>query len=264
MPASGGGDAMADLVADRLKTWNPCAWPLAQDWRGLVADFFASAQGVRLASFITTRLAGGAVIFPPQPLHALALTPLHKVKVVILGQDPYHGPGQAQGLAFSVPPGVRVPPSLRNIRAEIDRERRAGVLAGGGADHPEQAAVRTSNGDLASWASQGVLLLNTCMTVEQAAPGAHANAGWEALTDRIIDAVQASSGPVVFMLWGSHAQARRPEPVSGAGRAPRLLLLANHPAPLSANRLPVPFIGCDHFAQANAFLVAHGATPIDW
>lgn len=255
---------MTDLVADRLTTWNPSAWPVAQDWRGLVAEFFTSAQGVRLASFITTRLADGAVIFPPQPLHALALTPLRMVKVVILGQDPYHGPGQAHGLAFSVPPGVRVPPSLRNIRAEIDREWRAGVLTAGGAAHPGQAATCSSNGDLTSWAQQGVLLLNSCMTVEQATPGAHANAGWEALTDRILDAVQGSDGPVVFMLWGSHAQARRPVEATGGDRAPRLLLLANHPSPLSARRKPAPFIGCDHFAQANAFLAAHGAAPIDW
>lgn len=255
---------MTDLVADRLTTWNPSAWPVAPDWSALVAGFFASGPGVRLEVFITTRLVGGAVIYPPQPLQALALTPLREVKVVILGQDPYHGPGQAQGLAFSVPPGIRVPPSLRNIRAEIDRERRAGVLAGSDAANPPQDAGSTSNGDLASWARQGVLLLNTCMTVEQATPGAHAKAGWEALTDRILYAVQGSSRPVVFMLWGAHAQARRPSEASGPDRPPRLLLQANHPSPLSANRRPVPFIGCNHFALANAFLAAHGATPIDW
>lgn len=252
---------MTDLVADRLTRWNPSAWPVAPDWRVLVNGFFASAQGVRLASFIAARLADGAVIYPPQPLHGLALTPLRDVKVVILGQDPYHGPGQAQGLAFSVPPGVRLPPSLRNIRAEIDRERRAGLLAASGA---KQVAATPSSGDLAAWARQGVLLLNTCMTVEQASPGSHAKAGWEALTDQILAAAQGSSNPMVFMLWGAHAQARRPALEHGAGRPPRLLLLANHPSPLSANRGPVPFIGCDHFAHANAFLAAHGASPIDW
>lgn len=258
---------MTDLVADRLTTWNPSAWPLARGWRERVDGFFASEQGLRLGAFMTTRLAAGAVIYPPQPLHALALTPLCDAKVVILGQDPYHGPGQAQGLAFSVPPGVRVPPSLRNIRAEIDRERRAGVLdaaSTASTASPRQAVATASSGDLAAWARQGVLLLNTCMTVEQAAPGSHAKAGWEALTDRILFAVQGSSRPVVFMLWGSHAQARRPATPAGADRAPRLVLRANHPSPLSANRGPVPFMGCDHFALANAFLVAHGTTPIDW
>jgi uracil-DNA glycosylase len=256
---------MTGLVADRLTAWNPSAWPVAQDWRELVAGFLASAQGVQLGTFITTRLDGGAVIYPPQPLHALALTPLREVKVVILGQDPYHGAGQAQGLAFSVPPGVRVPPSLRNIRAEIDRERRAEALAACETADPRQAVASTiPSGDLASWAHQGVLLLNTCMTVEQATPGSHAKAGWEALTDQILAALQGNQGPIVFMLWGAHAQARRPKVAVGADPAPRLFLLANHPSPLSANRGPVPFMGCNHFAQANAFLVAHGATPIDW
>ncbi len=154
-----------------------------------------------------------------------------------------------------------LPPSLRNIRAEIERERQAGELL---ADAPPESGLRRLDGDLTTWARQGVLLLNTCMTVEQAAPGSHAKAGWEVLTDRILAAVQRNPGPLVFMWWGAHAQARRPLQAGDDGVAPRLHLLANHPSPLSARRMPVPFIGCGHFALANDFLVRHGATPIDW
>ncbi len=252
---------MTDLIADRLVAWCPAEWPVAEDWRAVTADFFASEAGLRLGHYLNARLAAGATIYPPQPLHALAVTPLHAVKVVILGQDPYHGPGQAHGLAFSVPPGVRVPPSLRNIRAEIERERQAGELP---VDATLGPGLRPSGGDLTAWARQGVLLLNACMTVEQAAPGAHAKAGWEVLTDRILDVVQQNPGPLVYMWWGAHAQARRPLPASGDGIAPRLHLLANHPSPLSARRPPEPFIGCGHFRLANEFLVLHGCQPINW
>ncbi len=250
---------MTDLLAERLIAWQPADWPVAPDWRELTAAFFASAAGQALGAFIAARLAAGATVYPPQPLQALALTPLYTVKVVILGQDPYHGPGQAHGLAFSVAPGVRPPPSLCNIRAEIARERSAGELPGIG------GPGASSNGDLTGWARQGVLLLNTCMTVEQGAAGSHSKAGWEVLTDRILAAVEGLAGPVVYMLWGAHAQARQPlATASTAGGAPRLHLLANHPSPLSARRQPVPFIGCGHFARANEFLLRHGQTPIDW
>ncbi|MEO8545244.1 MAG: uracil-DNA glycosylase [Burkholderiaceae bacterium] len=255
---------MTDLVADRLTTWNPGDWPVAQDWRELVAQFFASEAGLGLGSFIGSRLAAGATIYPVQPLHAMALTALSDVKVVILGQDPYHGPGQAQGLAFSVAPGVRVPPSLRNIRSEIERERRAGELMLPAAPNRQMPGIHLPDGDLTPWASQGVLLLNACMTVEQAKPGAHAKAGWEALTDRILSAVEGNPGPVVYMLWGAQAQSRRPAVSAKAAASPRLHLLANHPSPLSALRKPLPFMGCGHFAQANGFLLQHGAIPIDW
>jgi len=252
---------VTDLMADRLVAWSPADWPVADDWRELTTEFFASEAGLRLGHYVTARLAAGATIYPPQPLQALAMTPLHRVKVVILGQDPYHGPGQAHGLAFSVEPGVRVPPSLRNIRAEIERERQAGELLTDVAPDPGQ---RSSGGELTAWARQGVLLLNACMTVEQAAPGAHAKAGWEVLTDSILAAVQRNPGPVAFLWWGARAQALRPLQVDGAGSAPRLHLLANHPSPLSARREPTPFIGCGHFALANDFLVRHGAPLIDW
>lgn len=250
---------MTDLLADRLTAWQPADWPVAPDWRELTAEFFASAAGQGLGAFVAARLAAGAIVYPPQPLQALALTPLDTVKVVILGQDPYHGPGQAHGLAFSVAPGVRPPPSLRNIRAEIARERSAGELPGAG------GPGMSSNGDLSGWARQGVLLLNTCMTVEQGAAGSHAKAGWEVLTDRILTAVEGLAGPVVYMLWGAHAQARQPVAAArAASGAPRLHLLASHPSPLSAMRRPGPFIGCGHFARANEFLIRHGQTPIDW
>jgi len=139
-------------------------------------------------------VAQGAVVYPPQPLRALELTPLAAVRVVILGQDPYHGPGQAEGLAFSVAPGVRTPPSLRNILQEVRRDT-------GGAE--------PSDGSLVRWAQQGVLLLNTCLTVSDGAPGSHARQGWETLTDAVVAAVARQPGTVVFMLWGAHAQAKR-------------------------------------------------------
>lgn len=252
---------MSDLIADRLVAWNPSAWPVADDWHDLTTDFFASEAGVDLGRYLTARLASGATIYPPQPLRALALTPLHAVKVVILGQDPYHGPGQSHGLAFSVPAGVRVPPSLRNIRAEIEREQQTGELLAGAAPEP---GLRSPGGDLTAWARQGVLLINACMTVEKAAPGSHAKAGWKVLTDRILAAVRLNPGPVVFLWWGGHAQARRPMQVNSDGTAPRLHLMANHPSPLSAMRKPAPFIGCGHFALVNNFLLRNGCTPIDW
>ena len=252
---------MTDLIADRLVAWNPADWPVAEDWRDLTTEFFASETGMRLGNYLTARLAAGATIYPPQPLLALAMTPLQAVKVVILGQDPYHGPGQAHGLAFSVPPGVRVPPSLRNIRAEIERERQTGELL---PDVAPESGLRPPGGDLTAWARQGVLLLNACLTVEQATPGSHAKEGWEALTDRILAEVQRNAGPVVFLWWGAHAQARRPLQAADDGATPRLHLLANHPSPLSARRMPAPFIGCGHFASANNFLVRHGSSPIDW
>ncbi len=163
--------------------------------------------------------------------------------MVILGQDPYHGRGQAHGLAFSVPPGVRVPPSLRNIFKEIERDL--------GTPPP---AFPVPGGSLVHWAEQGALLLNTVLTVEEAQPGSHAKRGWEVLTDALIAHVAGEAQPVVFMLWGAHAQSKR-----ALITAPQhLVLCANHPSPLSALRPPVPFIGCGHFGKARAFRRAHG------
>src|SRR5574344_2513636 len=184
-------------ASSQLATVNPADWPVAPDWQLLVDEFFLSPEGQQLLGYLQQRLAAGAVIFPPQPLRALALTAPEEVRVVILGQDPYHGRGQAEGLAFSVAPGVRVPPSLQNIFKEMQRDL--------GAPFP---AFPQPGGSLVSWAQHGVLLLNTCLTVEEGQPASHAGKGWEVLTDAIIRQVAQQGQPTVFMLWGSHAQAK--------------------------------------------------------
>ncbi len=224
--------------ADQLTGADPAAWPVAFGWQGVTEHFFASQTGQALLLYLHQRLASGAVIFPPQPLRALALTPAEDVRVVILGQDPYHGRGQAEGLAFSVAPGVPLPPSLRNIFKELQRDL--------GTPMP---AFPQPGGSLVKWARHGVLLLNTCLTVEEALPASHAKKGWEQLTDAIIR--QVSNGPqhVVFMLWGAHAQGK--QPLIDTHR--HKVLMANHPSPLSALRPPMPFIGCGHFSQARAW-----------
>ena len=228
--------------ADQLVACDPVAWPVAAGWQPLVDGFFASAAGVKLQAFLGERLTAGATIVPPQPLRALALTPPEQVRVVILGQDPYHGRGQAEGLAFSVAPGVAIPPSLRNIFKELQRDL-------GTAPPP----FPQPGGSLVKWARNGVLLLNTCLTVEEAQPASHAGRGWEVLTDAVIRHVSDVAQPTVFMLWGAHAQSKRP--LIDAQR--HKVLTANHPSPLSALRPPVPFIGCGHFSQARAWREAH-------
>lgn len=217
------------------------------DWSPIVDAWRQSPSGLGLIEFVEGRRGGGATIYPPSPLRALALTPRASVRVVILGQDPYHGPGQAEGLAFSVPPGVTQPPSLRNMLVELARD--LGVVAGPG-------------GHLGGWAGQGVLLLNTTLTVEDGLPASHAKRGWEALTDGLIVACASDPGERVFLLWGAHAQAKAGL-IEAAGGGRHLVLKANHPSPLSARRPPVPFIGCGHFAQANAFLASRTG-PVDW
>ena len=220
---------------------------LPAPWRAVFAAAPGPAALQALARRVDARTAAGAVVYPAQPLVALQAIEPQGVRVVVLGQDPYHGPGQAHGLAFSVPDGVALPPSLRNIFQELARD------TGG--------AVRR-NGNLAGWARQGVLLLNTALTVEQGQPASHAGCGWEALTDAVVGAIARQAGPRAFLLWGAHAHSKRA--LIEAGSGPRLVLQANHPSPLSARRPPVPFIGCGHFSRANDFLVAHGAAPIDW
>lgn len=217
---------------------------LAPGWRASVEAFLASAEGECMARFLDERRQAGATIYPPQPFTALMLTPFDAVRVVILGQDPYHGAGQAHGLAFSVPPGVKPPPSLRNIFVELQRDL-------GCAPPPD--------GSLERWARQGVLLLNAALSVEDGSPGAHARRGWESLTTALLARLAEDAKPKVFMLWGAHAQSRR----AGLGEA-HLVLEANHPSPLSARRPPVPFLGCRHFSRANEFLAAHGRGVIDW
>ena len=217
---------------------------LAAGWSPLVEAFFSSGRGVGLLSFLESRRAAGARIYPTQVLHALELTPLAGVRVAILGQDPYHGAGQAHGLAFSVPEGVRLPPSLRNIYTELSRE----------------FGAMPASGNLEFWARQGVLLLNTVLTVEESEPGSHAQRGWETLTSALIAALSADDRPKVFMLWGAQAQRN----ASLIDNAPHAVLTANHPSPLSARRPPEPFIGCGHFSQANVFLTVAGRGTIDW
>lgn len=241
----------AAAAADRLQGWTPGDWALAPDWLPLWRRFLQSQAGQMLARRLQSELADGAVIYPPQPLRALALTPLAAVRVVILGQDPYHGPGQAEGLAFSVPPGLPLPPSLRNIYAELARDPRLAPW------------VAPAHGSLQTWAQQGVLLLNTCLTVQAQRPASHAGWGWEALTQAVLQAVLQRAQPVVFMLWGAHAQ-RAAEQAGVTPAAQRLILRANHPSPLSARRGPVPFIGCGHFGQANAFLQQQGVGSVRW
>jgi uracil-DNA glycosylase len=213
------------------------------DWHGIVSGYLSSPSGQALQVYLRERLAAGATIYPPAPLRALALTALRDVRVVILGQDPYHGAGQAEGLAFSVQRGVRIPPSLRNIFKE--RERDLGLPA------PTQ-------GSLLSWAQQGILLLNTTLTVEEGQPASHAKRGWELLTDQLIAACARKAEPVAFLLWGSHAQAKASLIASHNSDARHIVLSANHPSPLSALRAPEPFIGCGHFSATRHALAARG------
>lgn len=216
---------------------------LATGWQPLVERFAASESGRLLQRFLQARRANGATLIPARPLRALELTPFDDVHAVVLGQDPYHGPGQANGLAFSVPPGVPSPPSLRNIYNEVERD----------------IGRRPAPGALEEWARQGVLLLNAVLTVEPAAPGSHAGAGWEALSEAIVAALAADPRPKVFLLWGAQAQR-----LGRAVTAPHLVLRANHPSPLAARRGATPFIGSGHFSAANQFLRTHGYAEIPW
>ena len=231
------GHSTSAQAVQCLQSWQPSAWPVAADWQPLVGQFAASSACAALGQYLQQRLAAGATIYPAQPLRALALTALADVRVVILGQDPYHGPGQAEGLAFSVAQGVKIPPSLRNIFKELQRDL--------GLPPPR-------HGSLHRWAQQGVLLLNTTLTVEDAQPAAHAKQGWQVLTDAVIQACAQKTSPVVFLLWGSHAQAKLPLVAMHNHNARHTVLTANHPSPLSALRPPAPFMGCGHFSAARA------------
>jgi len=239
----------AEPVALQLTRWPPDMGRLELAWASMLQVFFESTAGKTLNSKMEKSLATGHVVYPPDPLLALRLTPLSEVRVVILGQDPYHGPGQAQGLAFSVAPGVRVPPSLRNIFKELAQSLRA---------------LPSAHGCLERWALQGVLLLNTCLTVEAGKPGSHAHWGWEALTDELVRAVAANDRSVVFMLWGAHAQAKKALIETADTESRHLILQANHPSPLSAMRPPQPFLGCRHFVLADEFLKKNGEKAIEW
>ena len=219
---------------------------VASDWRPLLQLWGESKSGRGTLAAVNARIEAGATVYPAQVLRALEVTPLAATKVLILGQDPYHGPGQAEGLAFSVPAGQRLPPSLRNIFKELERDL---------------ALAPPQSGSLLPWAEAGVLLLNTTLTVEDGRPASHAKLGWQALTDCICQALWLDQSPKVFMLWGAHAQDRWPV----AQRVgPHCVLQSNHPSPLSATRPPVPFIGCGHFSRANRFLAASGRGAVDW
>lgn len=217
---------------------------LEAGWLDALQDEFGQSYMQDLRGFLQAEKAAGKVIFPPGPLifNALNSTPLDTVRVVIIGQDPYHGPGQAHGLSFSVPPGVRTPPSLQNIFKEINRD--LGLPIPG-------------YGCLQSWAEQGVLLLNAVLTVEQAQAGSHAKRGWERFTSKVIDVINRRCENCVFLLWGSYAQ-RKGEQID---RAKHHVLTSVHPSPLSAHR---GFIGNGHFSAANDYLVSKGLAPIDW
>jgi len=217
---------------------------LEESWLSRLQEQFEQPYMHELREFLMTRKRHRAVIYPPGRLifNALNSTPFDKVRVVILGQDPYHGPGQAHGLCFSVLPGVRTPPSLANIYREI---------------HSDLGIARPTHGNLQSWADQGVLLLNAVLTVESGQAGSHQGKGWENFTDAVVQALTDGREGLVFMLWGSYAQKK------GAviDRRKHLVLKAPHPSPLSAHR---GFLGCKHFSLANDYLVQRQQSPIDW
>jgi uracil-DNA glycosylase len=220
---------------------------VAPGWKDVTDAFRASHAGQELVRFVDRRVSDGAVVYPASVFRALELTAPSEVRVVIVGQDPYHGPGQAQGLAFSVAAGQKLPPSLRNMLSEV---------------HADTGCPSQCNGDLSAWARQGVLLLNMALTVEGGLPQSHAGRGWDLLTDALIAKVAAGSRPVVFLLWGAAAQRRR----ELLERAPHHVLTANHPSPLSARRPPEPFLGCRHFSRTNELLARlhPGSPPIRW
>lgn len=220
---------------------------IPETWRTALAPPLASPLLHKLGEFLKSEELTGRIIYPPAGtrLAALALTPLPAVKVMILGQDPYHGPDQAHGLAFSVPRGQRVPPSLVNIFKEQETDL---------------GLPRPAHGHLESWARQGVLLLNTVLTVEAGQAASHQGRGWELFTDAAISAVAERSAPCVYLLWGSCARAKAPL-IREASSGPTLVLEAPHPSPLSAHR---GFLGCRHFSRTNAFLAEQGCEAIDW
>lgn len=220
---------------------------VAPAWKAVTDAFLATDTGQALVRYVDRRVREGAAVYPASVFHALELTAPEDVRVVIVGQDPYHGAGQAHGLAFSVRDGHKPPPSLRNLLKEVE------------ADIGEPSQCR---GDLSAWARQGVLLLNTSLTVEDGQPQSHAGRGWEALTDALLRHVAERAQPVVFLLWGASAQRKR----ALVERPPHRVLTANHPSPLSARRPPEPFVGCRHFSQVNALLaqLRPGTPPIRW
>jgi len=217
---------------------------LESSWKLRLQDEFDQPYMTGLRQYLLDRKRNGAVIYPPgkQIFNALDSTPFEQVKVVIFGQDPYHGPGQAHGLCFSVPEGVAVPPSLLNIYKEIESDL---------------GLPRPASGNLQCWADQGILLLNAVLTVERGHASAHQGKGWEKFTDRVVAELNAGRENLVFLLWGSYAMKK------GAiiDRDRHFVLTAPHPSPLSAHR---GFFGCSHFSKANAWLERNGMEPVRW
>tara|TARA_R110002072_G_scaffold142207_3_gene287595 strand:- start:491 stop:1210 length:720 start_codon:yes stop_codon:yes gene_type:complete len=227
---------MIDSTAQNIK--------LEESWKALLSPEFSKDYMQQLKSYLKAELASGHHIFPPGPDYFAALdhTPVDKVKVVILGQDPYHGPGQAHGLCFSVRPGVAPPPSLVNIYKELESD--LGI-------------PRPDHGCLLSWADQGVLLLNSVLTVRAQNAGSHQGQGWETFTDHIISELNQKHDNLVFILWGSYAQKKGAK----IDRNRHLVLQSPHPSPLSSYR---GFFGSQPFSKTNQYLQAHGKSPIDW
>jgi uracil-DNA glycosylase len=221
---------------------------LHESWLGPLAGEFDSPYMAALRQFLVAEKQAGKRIFPKgsEWFRAFDLTPLDQVRVVILGQDPYHGPGQAHGLCFSVQPGVRTPPSLVNIYKELQSDL---------------GLAPPRHGFLEHWAKQGVLLLNSVLTVEQGLAASHRDRGWERFSDAVIRLVAQKPEPVVFLLWGSYAQKKAGFVKTVEQGGHHLVLKSAHPSPLSAHN---GFFGCRHFSKANAFLEAHGQAPIDW
>ena len=217
---------------------------LRSEWLSLLESEFEQPYMSQLSTFLRAEKAAGKTIYPPgaQLFAALDATPPEAVKVVVLGQDPYHGPGQAHGLSFSVQGRQRIPPSLQNIFRELQND--IGMPA-------------PPHGDLSRWAEQGVLLLNSVLSVERGIAGSHQGHGWERFTDAVVATVNEGASPVVFMLWGAHAQKK----CAAVDRTRHCVLTAPHPSPLSAHR---GFFGCRHFSQANAFLEANQRQPVVW
>ena len=218
---------------------------LDASWKNALSDFLLSAKMDDLKQFLLTEKQADKIIYPPSSLifNALNTTPFSRVKVVILGQDPYHGPNQAHGLSFSVQRGIALPPSLRNIFHELNTDLGIPV---------------PKHGDLTRWAEQGVLLLNAVLTVEAGQPTSHQKRGWEEFTDHVIDALNEQSEHIVFILWGAYAQ-RKGQRID---QNKHLVLKAAHPSPLSANR--GGFFGCKVFSKANNYLKQNGIEPINW
>lgn len=218
---------------------------LESSWKNALAEVLLSTQMDQLRQYLSTEKQNSSTIYPPSNLifNALDSTPLKQLKVVIIGQDPYHGPNQANGLCFSVQKGIALPPSLKNIYQEL---------------YTDLGIPPAKHGDLTSWTRQGVLLLNSVLTVRAGEPTSHQGQGWEYFTDQVIDVVNRETEHTVFILWGAYAQ-RKGQRINPERH---LILKAAHPSPLAANR--GGFFGCKVFSKANQYLIAHGKQPIQW